>query len=327
MKKVFAGVFAVVLLVVLGALGFVFGLRPLKRPAPELHVEASPEKLARGHYLVENVSVCVHCHSQGDLTLFGSPPKPGTVGGGGTCLTPEQGFPGTVCAPNLTPDPDTGLGQWTDGEILRAVREGVSRDGRPLVSFMPYALYREMSDEDAQAVVAYLRTLSPLRQTQPPPHLNFPLSVIMRFMPKPLEGPVSAPSPKDSVAYGRYLVTVAGCKECHTPVNARHEPLPGRYLAGGQEFVLEKGYVVRSANLTPHETGLGGLSRDSFIGLFKQHVLAESRREVPPRFNTVMAWNSYAGMTEQDLGAIYDYLRTVPPVDNTVQKWNAPREF
>ena len=152
MKKVLGAVLAVLLLGVLGALGFVFGLRPQQRPAPALPVDASPEKLARGRYLAESVSVCFHCHSQAEVSVFGMPPKPGTLAGGGMCLNPGMGFPGTMCAPNLTPDATTGLGHWTDGEIVRAIREGVSRDGRPLMAIMPYGLYREMSDEDVQAL-------------------------------------------------------------------------------------------------------------------------------------------------------------------------------
>lgn len=325
MKKVLLAALAVVLVGALGVVGFVGLLRPRVREAPSLKVEPTPEKLARGRYLVENVTVCFHCHSQSDMSLFGTPPKPGTLGAGGMCMGPETGFPGTMCASNLTPDAETGLGQWTDGEIIRAIREGVSRDGRPLMPIMPYRLYRELSDEDAQAIVAWLRTIPAVRNPLAPTRLDFPLNVIARLMPEPVEHPVPMPSRSDTVAYGRYLATVGGCVECHTPVDEQHEPLPGKQFAGGQEFELEKGAVVRSANLTPHATGLGGLSREVFIRLFKRHALPEARRQVEPRFNTVMAWMSYAGMTEEDVGAIYDYLKTVPPVENSVTSWSAPR--
>lgn len=324
MKKVLLAALAVVLVGALGAVGFVGLLRPRVRAAPAQKVEATPEKLARGRYLTENVAACFHCHSQADTSLFGMPPKPGTLGGGGMCMGPETGFPGTLCASNLTPDAETGLGQWTDGEIIRAIRDGVSRDGRPLMPIMPYRLYREMSDEDVEAIVAYLRTIPALRNPLTPTRLDFPLNVIIRFMPEPVEHAVPTPARSDTVAYGKYLVTVGGCVECHTPTDEQHEPLPGKLLAGGQQYELETGTVVRSANLTPHATGLGGLSREVFIGLFKRHALAEARSPVDPRFNTLMAWGAYAGMTEQDVGAIYDYLKTVPPVDNAVTPWPAP---
>lgn len=323
MKKVLLAALAVVLVGALGAAGFVGLMRPRVRAASAQKVEATPEKLARGRYLAENVAVCFHCHSQEEKAVFGTPSKPGTLGGGGMCLGPEQGFPGTMCASNITPDAETGLGQWTDGEILRAIREGVSRDGRALMPVMPYSLYRDMADEDVEAVVAYLRTIPAIRNPIAQPKLEFPLNLVVRFLPEPVEHPVSAPARTDTVAYGKYLVTVGGCVECHTPKNEQNQPDPGKLLAGGQEFDLGNGAVVRTANLTPHATGLGGLGRDMFIGLFKRH--AGVRRQVEPRFNTVMAWLSYAGMTEADIGSIYDYLQTVPPVDNSITSWPAPR--
>jgi mono/diheme cytochrome c family protein len=324
MKKVVVAGLAVLLLVVLGAAGFVLGARPRSRPASAQKVEVTPEKLARGRYLTENVFVCFHCHSQTDMSLFGTPPKPGTLGGGGQCLGPETGFPGTMCMSNLTPDAETGLGQWTDGEIIRAIREGVSRDGRALMPIMPYRLYREMSDEDVEALVAYLRSIPAIRNPLAKTRLDFPVNVFIRLMPEPLEKAVTAPARSDTVAYGRYLTTVAGCVDCHTPTDENREPLPGKLFAGGQEFGLEKDAMVRSSNLTPHETGIGGLSRGSFIALFKRHALPEARREVAPERNTVMAWMAYAGMAEEDLGAIYDYLKTLPPVDNDVLPWSTP---
>jgi mono/diheme cytochrome c family protein len=319
MKKVLVAVLAVVLLGALGAAGVAWGLRPRMRVASDRKVEATPEKLARGRYLAESVAVCFHCHSQADKTLFGMPPKPGTVGGGGMCMGPEDDIPGTMCASNLTSDPETGLGQWTDGELIRAIREGVSRDGRPLMAAMPYGFYREMSDEDVEAIVAYLRTLPAIRSSLPATRFDFPFNLLVRFMPQPLEQPVTAPARSDTVAYGRYLLTLGRCAECHTPTRG---PLAGQQLAGGREVWLDKDVAVRSANLTPHATGIGGLSREGFIGLFQRHVRPEARREVPWRLNSAMAWMSYGGMTEEDVGAIYDYLKTLPPVDNAVIPWD-----
>jgi mono/diheme cytochrome c family protein len=234
MKKVLLAALAVVLVGALGVAGFVGLMRPRVRAASAQKVEATPEKLARGRYLAENVTGCFHCHSQADKSVFGTPPKPGTLGGGGMCLGPEQGFPGTMCASNITPDPDTGIGRWTDGEIIRAIREGVDREGRALMPIMPYSLYRELSDEDVEAVVAYVRTIPAIRNTVAEPRLEFPMSVVVRFLPAPVEQPVVAPARSDTVAYGKYLVTVGGCVECHTPRDERHEPLPGKWLAGAQ---------------------------------------------------------------------------------------------
>src|SRR5216110_697497 len=100
------------------------------------------------------------------MRLFGGPVV-SAHNAGSACIGPEQGAPGKICFPNLTPDPETGLGAWTDGEILRAIREGVSRDGRALFPMMPYTEFRALSDEDTRAIVAYLRTMPAVKNAVP----------------------------------------------------------------------------------------------------------------------------------------------------------------
>jgi mono/diheme cytochrome c family protein len=198
----------------------------------------------------------------------------------------------------------------------------VDKQGEALFELMPYSAFRHMSDDDAQSVVAYLRTLPAVPGQKPARELKFPLPIVVKFMPQPLTGPVAAPDKNDKVAYGRYLVSVSGCEICHTPVDAQHQPLPGKAFSGGQPFPFEKGGAVVSANITPHQTGLGGRTRENFIALFKAYTAPESRNvEVAPNKNTVMPWLMYSGMTEEDLGAIYDYLRTVNPLENRVEKF------
>ncbi|MCI0574531.1 MAG: cytochrome c [Myxococcaceae bacterium] len=317
MKRILLGTLAVLVLGLGGGATFLALKKPAQRPAPQLTIEATRERLERGRYLVENVSACLHCHSTPNEALWGTPPKDGTAGAGGFCITPEMGFPGTLCMANITPHAEFGVGRWTDGEILRALREGVDRDGNALMATMPFMRFAHMSDEDAMAVVAYVRTLPAVANAVPEPRLDFPLPLVMKFLPRPLEGGVTAPPRSDTVAHGRYLVTLAGCEECHTPINERHEPLPGRAFAGGQEFKYPWGGSVVTANITPHATGLGATSRADFIARFKGYQGMEPLK-VNPRKNTVMPWLSFAGMTEEDLGAIYDYLRTVPPLENVV---------
>jgi mono/diheme cytochrome c family protein len=279
-------------------------------------VEATPERLARGRYLVEHVSACVDCHSEHDEGSYASPIIPGTEGGG-RCYDPSEGLPGRICAANLTPDA-TGLASWSDGEIIRAVREGVGRDGHAIFPIMPYGTYRHMSDEDARAMVAYLRTLRPISRARPATQLDFPVSVLIKLAPKPVEGPVVAPPATDRVAYGGYLVQLAGCSDCHSPIGADGSPNPDLLMAGGNELPTPSGRVVAS-NITPDkETGIGEMSRESFIGIFKSYASMDPKTPAAPGRNTLMPWRIYAGMTEEDLGAIYDYLRTVPPVKNQV---------
>ena len=154
---------ALVLLVVLVRVGFAvaFWNKPELRPAPTLTIERTPERVERGRYVVENLAACYRCHAAPDRSLYGFPPVKGTEGVGECWNKPPDGW---ACASNLTPDPEFGLGKWTDGEILRALREGVSRDGRTLWTMMPYQQYHAMADADAEAVVAFLRTLKPVAE-------------------------------------------------------------------------------------------------------------------------------------------------------------------
>src|SRR5690606_11857148 len=139
--------------------------------------------------------------------------KPGTEGCGGEAF--PQPF-GTLYAPNLTQ-----LQDWSDGEIFRAIAEGVAKDGRPLFPLMPYPRYGAMSTEDLYSIIAYLRTLKPIEKRVPPGELKFPMNLIVRTMPRP-----AAPS-SDPIGSGSYLVNAAACADCHTP-HEKGAPVPGK---------------------------------------------------------------------------------------------------
>jgi hypothetical protein len=303
-----------------GLAAFVYLARPRSRPAPPITATPSPERLARGEYLATG---CLDCHSKRDYTRYAGPAVP-PWGAHGSCFDRGIGVPGVVCAPNLTPDKETGLGSWTDGEILRAMREGVSKEGRPLFPIMPYPDFRSLGDEDALAIVAFLRTLPPVSYKAPAPKLDFPLPLLVRFLPQPLDGAVNAPAKTDTQAYGKYLTTINGCFFCHTTNDAQMNPLPGREWAGDNEFRGPFG-VVRSANLSPHETGMGDKTRENFIGLFRAFGGMEDKLPAGAR-NTFMPWPAFNKMTDEDLGIIYDYLKTRKPVENRVDKFpGSPR--
>lgn len=293
--------------------------QPAQRPAPVLSVERTEERIARGKYLYEQAAHCAGCHNGRDWSKFSAPSLPGHAGEGFE-FPEELGLPGKVVASNLTSDKETGLGAWTDGEIIRAIREGVSRDGRALFPFMPYPQYRNMSDEDVFAIVAYLRTLPALRKRQPATELNFPVSLLVKFTPQPVEGPVNAPARSDKRAYGEYLVKMGACIECHTQ-KEKGENVAGKEYAGGQEFPIN-GFVVRSANITPdEETGIGKWSEDRFVAKFKGYSnmsLENAPRHTQANF-TLMPWLEMASMPEEDLRAMYTYLRTLKPVYNSVE--------
>jgi len=291
------------------------GLAP---PSAE-KIQPTPERLARGKYLVENVSDCLGCHSD-HITTYGFPVKPGTEGQGGYIFDKNIGFPGVVAAQNITSDPDTGLGKWTDGEVLRAIREGIDRNGAALFPMMPYQHLRSMSDEDAKSVVVYLRSLKPIRHSVPDKHIDFPVNLFVKFAPKPVDGVVAAPDKKDTVAYGKYLSTIGGCYECHTPHDDHNALIPEKAFAGGWEM---KGPWGRNftANLTPDaDAYLGHATKEEFIGRFRSFANFDATNSpVPPAGrNTIMPWLAFSHMTDEDLGAIYDYLKTVKPIANKV---------
>jgi mono/diheme cytochrome c family protein len=293
---------------------------PDRRPASAEKVEVTPERLARGRYLVQHVADCVGCHSDFHSDRFALPLKAGTEGQGGFPFDKKLGVPGLVQAQNITQDLETGLGSWTDGEILRAIREGVNRKGEALFPMMPYAYFHEMSDEDARSIVTYLRTVRPIRHVVAPRQLDFPVNLLVKFAPKPVVGPIATPDPKDTMAYGKYLVTIASCRECHTPHDDKGRAIEGMDFSGGWEMPGPWGRVV-TANITPDpDNYMGQASREEFIGRFKslESFDDENAPVAPPGRNTVMAWPRFAGMTREDLGAIYDYLKTVKPIKKKV---------
>lgn len=317
--KIVGGVVLVVVALVGAGLLWLSMRKPAQHPASAEKIEATPARLARGEYLVDHVSGCLDCHSDHDLT-FGVPIKPGTEGQGGYVFDKNIGFPGTVAAQNITSDPETGLGRWTDGEILRAMREGVDRKGDALFPMMPYVHFRQMSDEDAKSIVVYLRTLKPIRHQVADKHLDFPVNLIVKFIPKPLDGPVPSPDPSNTLQYGEYLSRIGGCYECHTPHKEKGGLIEASAFSGGWEM---KGPWGRNftANLTPHpDTFVGRATKEEFISRFHAFATLDASNSpaCPKGRNTVMPWLAYSKMTDQDLGAIYDYLRTVKPIANKV---------
>jgi hypothetical protein len=322
-KRILIFISAAALVVAAGVALYVSVFMPRQRPPSDIRVEVTPELLERGTYLVEQVLLCNDCHTERDWDYYGGPPKP-PFGAGRECMTRQtetigvrvsegQGnFPGVLCIRNITPDPESGIGEWTDGELIRAIREGVDHQGNGLFPIMPYFIYRNLSDQDAEAVVAYMRNLPPVRAERPERTIDFPMSTMIQLFPEPLDGPVPHPDETDRLAYGEYLATVARCEFCHTPRQARgKEGIPGKRFAGGVPFVLGK-KETPSRNLTPHVTGIGAWTRDAFIARFKQ--FSDRMPVATVEDNTLMNWPAYSGMTTEDLGAIYDFLRTLDPV-------------
>lgn len=291
-------------------------LIPLKvSPPRDIKVEPNPERLARGEYLAKNVMACLYCHSELDWSYWGGGlPKASTEGAGGWHEVVSAGIMGSfdIYFSNITP---AAIGDWTDGELIRALTEGITKNGKPLFPIMPYGRYRNMNAEDVYSVVAYVRSLKPVENRLPEKKVKRMFKMIERTFPEPWE-PQPLPDPADKVAYGKYLATIGDCIMCHTTQTKSAKPIKGMDLAGGNEYRLPNGQKVYSANITPDtETGIGNWSRDDFIEMFKEY--SEPQKVVGSK-NTIMSWSSYAGMTEEDLGAIYDYIWSVPPVNHAV---------
>ena len=296
---------------------------PRLRPPADITVSQTPEQVEHGRYLAENVLLCNDCHTKRDWSIYGGPAISPVVAGR-ECLSSEvkivgvrvkdDNVPGVLCVRNLTPERQSGLGKWSDGEIIRAMREGIDRQGHALFPIMPYAVYRVMSDEDAAALVAYMHQLKPVKSIWIGKGIEFPMGLLTQLWPRPLKWPVRALDRSKSARYGGYLAAIARCEYCHTKRRKYGRDLApeGRY-AGGVLFEVE-GKQLYSTNLTPHESGLKNISREEFIAMFKSY---SEPRPVPPEGNTPMNWSAYAGMTEEDLGAIYDYLLTRRPVDTS----------
>jgi mono/diheme cytochrome c family protein len=318
-KKLSALVALLLVAVVGGGLAYLFLKKPQSTPPRAGKFAATPERLARGRYLFNAVCDCNGCHSQRDFSRFGGPVTAhGT--GVGHVFEEDFGLPGTIVAPNITPDPDTGIGRWTDGEKLRAIREGVDREGRALFPMMPYQAFAKLSDADAEALVAYLDTLEPVRVARPRSAVSFPVSLLMKSAPRPV-GTVAEPDRAGRVKYGAYLVNAADCSGCHTP-HEKGEPLAGLDFAGGEEFKASPKLVVVSANITPDpETGIGKWSEEFFVGRFARHrdYAGAQPPTVGPDAFTLMPWLGLSQMTDDDLKAVYAYLRTLKPVSHKVE--------
>jgi len=306
----------------LGGFAYFYFRSPTVAPPANIIVDKSPERVERGKYIFTHVSDCDFCHSEQDMTRLALPVIESTRGQGK--LMADTDLPGRIYARNITPDMETGIGSWTDGEKIRAIREGVDKDGRALFPIMPYSFYRYMSDEDVQAVVAFLDTIPAIKHQLPPTQVNFPDSMWMKGDPRPVTRPYKTPDsrvsgPAKKLLYGEYLATIAHCEVCHTPYPGLKEDTSLRF-AGGRHFITPVGDVY-SANITPDSyTGIGAWDVQRFKDRLKVYLQYE--KDGPPvvgpdRF-TMMPYQAFAHLTDYDMEAIYGYLMTRTAINHKV---------
>ena len=312
-------VVVIVLIIVIGVGGVkVLGPRaflgPRSRPLTPRTFDVTPARLQRGEYLARSIG-CLYCHSPHDWSKRDDPILPGMTGAGQQL--PYTDLPGKVLAPNLTPDKESGAGNWTDDMLARAIREGIGYDGRALFGIMPFAHYRNLPDEDLASIIVYLRSLPAVRNTLPETEIIFPVKYIMRNDPQPLTTTVPSPDVSDPVKRGRFLVNLIGCADCHTPVDTHHMPISGMEFSGGQVFQTAWG-TVASANLTPDPSGIPYYDEAAFIKAMRTGTV-EARE-----LNKTMPWSALRNLTDQDLAGIFAYLKTLKPVTHRVDNTEPP---
>lgn len=260
----------------------------------------------RGEFIVRSVAVCGGCHSADEKN------PDGALSGGKEF---HNWRIGTSRASNLTPDPETGLGAWTEGEIVRAIRNGQSRNGRLLTPVMPYEWFHEMSDDDAFAVARYLKTLPAVHnEVRQSPNFIFKLGKLLFLGPKPAIS-ATAPPRAATVEYGSYLTQHVGlCAECHTPrTGLLQNPDRSRLFAGVAS--PPKDFPKKPSNITSDDaTGIGRWTEDEFLQTMRTGKNPSGRSLHP-----FMPWPELRRMTDDDLRAMYRNLKTVPPIHNDVR--------
>ncbi len=252
--------------------------------------------LERGRYLMQGIVACGNCHTP----MGPEGPLPGREFAGGTVFDEK---PFTAVAPNITPDPETGIGRWTDAQIVTAIREGKRPDGSLIGPPMPIGLYRGISDADAAALVAYLRSVPAVKNATAKSVYRMPLPPNWG----PPVGRVAEPPRGDRLAWGRYLAGPLGhCMECHSKPGPQGGPDLNKSLgAGGMSFNGPWGVSV-APNIT--SKALARYDDAALKRLITTGVRPDGTRLRPP-----MGTAFYARMNAADLDALVAYLRSLPP--------------
>lgn len=312
MKKVLKvlgiGIGVIVLLIGIAALyNSTAALPTYAVEVPDVQVELDSTRIARGAKIVKGT--CTFCHEgKGDRL-------------DGRLMLDDPGF-GTIYSSNITQDPDAGIGSYSDGELVRLFRTGIKKNNQMVVPMM--AKMPHLSDEDVYSIIAYLRSDAPEVQPSPTQHtdqkIGFVGKALLRLVFKPLEmpsAPIPQPNTADPVAYGKYLMTDAmECANCHSAsfdtYNIVDPEASEGFLGGGNVVEIPGMGKMLSPNITMHpEKGIGSMTLEEFVQTvkYRQH---RTGREVNP----IMP--SYSSYSEEDIKAIWAYLKTVPLSDNDV---------
>ena len=272
--------------------------------------EKAESPTERGAYLVDTIMACGNCHTPRGTD--GKPIADKALSGGTTFNTPAF----VATAPNITPDKETGIGSWSDAEIKRALVEGSRPDhgrlaGVQLAAIMPANFYKALLPDDLDAVIAYLRSVKPIRNQAPDPVYKVP---VQRDPYPDADAGFSKAMLADPVRRGAYLVTIGHCMECHSAWSRGVSDFKAGLGRGGRAFPPREGAPEGTPgsiapNITSHRTtGIGAWSDGEIIRAITQGVGRDGRPLKPP-----MAYGYYAAIRPADLADIVAYLRTVPP--------------
>jgi mono/diheme cytochrome c family protein len=312
MKKVLTGLGAVIVLVVAVFTIYVASRQHLKfdRPYPAVAASTDTAVVARGRYVVRRLANCGACHGDPQQIDRNREGEEVPLSGGFSFKIP----PGEFFVRNITPDPETGIGRFSDGEVSRALRSGVGHDGRALLPFMEM---QGLSDEDLTAVVSYLRSQPPVHNVVPShrPNLlgNIVLATALANPVGPKEAPPQTTPHGATVENGKYLAeSVTNCWACHTQRDMKTGALVGPRFGGAHmpdDNNPKRMWAPPNLTNDPATGRLAKLSEDEFVARFRQG------RVLP---GSPMPWQGFRNMDEDDLRAIYRYLKSLPPVVNDV---------
>lgn len=290
------------------------GNRTYDAPLPNLAASQDSSVIARGKYLAYGPAHCASCHTPSEQFEKMEQGLELPLMGGWELTIP----PGHFRAPNITPDIETGIGSYSDGQIARALRYSVGHNGKAMFPFMPF---QNLSDADVIAIISFLRSMPPVKNKIEPTSLTFLGKAISAFgLIKP-EGPTATPPgsvPIDStIAYGKYLAnSVANCRGCHTKRDLKTGAFIGTPFAGGMTMDSDpmiEGLSFVSPNLTPH-------MEDGIIAKWDEHTFINRFRAGRVYQGSPMPWGPFSRMTELELKALYRYLHSLNPVAEKIER-------
>lgn len=325
LKKILLSLLLLIILVVGGFLGYVMMTWNKKYDiaGPDLKVSTDSAVIAHGKYLVHGPAHCISCHVSSFEDIIRADEGKEVVLQGGVSF--KMGPLGTIHPANLTPDPTTGIGRYTDQQLFRMMRHAVKPNGTATMSvLMPFW---NMADEDLIAIVSYLRSMEPVQNAVPDPQYTFMGKVIRTISPtfKPITNPnppSKAPAMEPTAERGEYLARyVANCVGCHTERDLMTYEAIGPEFAGGMEFEplvelhkvlkVDTALWTRTTNITPDpNSALSQFkTKEEWIARFRQG------RKLP---HSPMDWGPFSRMTDTDLEALYVYLNGLEPVDKEI---------